>query len=162
VASASRLVLDTNVLLRGLLNAGSAAGHIVHACDRRTVVLVLSKPLLAEYKAILIDPEVVDRYPELTREKIELVLRRLRYVADVLRAVRVRFDYPRDPKDAKFIELAIAGRATHLVTADDDLLSLRSGRDKAAERLRRHAPSLRVMAPAEFLSEHPMATGAGL
>lgn len=30
----------------------------------------------------------------------------------------------RDPKDNKFLELAISGRATHIVTGDTDLLAL--------------------------------------
>ncbi len=30
----------------------------------------------------------------------------------------------RDPKDDKFLELAVSGRATHLVTGDSDLLAL--------------------------------------
>ena len=29
----------------------------------------------------------------------------------------------RDPKDDKFLELAVSGRATHLVTGDSDLLA---------------------------------------
>jgi len=32
----------------------------------------------------------------------------------------------RDPKDDKFLELAVAGRATHIVTGDSDLLALNS------------------------------------
>jgi predicted nucleic acid-binding protein len=30
----------------------------------------------------------------------------------------------RDPKDNKFLELAVSGRATHIVTGDPDLLTL--------------------------------------
>jgi hypothetical protein len=29
-----------------------------------------------------------------------------------------------DPKDNKFLELAVSGRATHVVTGDSDLLAL--------------------------------------
>ena len=30
----------------------------------------------------------------------------------------------RDPKDDKFLELAVSGRATHIISGDDDLLAL--------------------------------------
>ena len=30
----------------------------------------------------------------------------------------------RDPKDNKFLELAVSGRATHIITGDTDLLAL--------------------------------------
>lgn len=30
----------------------------------------------------------------------------------------------RDPKDDKFLELAVSGTATHIITGDDDLLSM--------------------------------------
>lgn len=30
----------------------------------------------------------------------------------------------RDPRDNKFLELAVSGRATHIVTGDSDLLAL--------------------------------------
>ena len=33
-------------------------------------------------------------------------------------------DACRDPKDDKFLELAVSGRATHIISEDDDLLAL--------------------------------------
>ena len=65
-----RLVLDTNVLLRGLLNSNSASGRILEIVDRRAVVALLSKPVLAEYVAFLTDDDLVGRHPELTLEKV--------------------------------------------------------------------------------------------
>jgi uncharacterized protein len=147
-----RVVLDTNILLRGLLNIRSSAGRAVNACDRRAVVLLLSKPVLSEYRAVLTAPTIVERYPELTKEKVEVALRRLRYVGDAIRSVRVDFEYARDPKDEKFIELAVAGEATHIVTADKDLLSLISGYGEAAKRFRQRAPSVRVLDARVFVT----------
>ena len=146
-----RVVLDTNILLRGLINIHSAAGQVVDACDRRKALLLLSRPVLAEYRAVLTAPEITQRYPELTEEKVEVALRRLTYVADVVRSMRTKFEYSRDPKDEKFIELAIAGGASHIVTGDHDLLALSSGKGEATKRLRQQAPSLRVLAPGEFI-----------
>ena len=146
-----RVVLDTNILLRGLINMRSDAGRVVEACDRRAVVLLLSRAVLAEYRAILTDPRIVTRYPELSEEKVGIALRRLRYVADTFRRVPVKFQYPRDPKDEAFIELAIAGHATHLVTADDDMLSLMLDHGEAARRFRQRAPTLRVVDPKTFI-----------
>ena len=74
--SPARVVLDTNVVLRGLLNAHSASGRVLKAVEKRAVIQVLSKPLLAEYRAVLSDPAVVDRFPELTPERVEVALRR--------------------------------------------------------------------------------------
>jgi putative PIN family toxin of toxin-antitoxin system len=148
-----RVVLDTNVLLRALINFRSNSGRVVDACDRRSVVLLLSRPVLAEYRHILTAQEVIERYPELTPEKVELVLRRLRYVGDFIRSVRANFEYARDPMDEKFIELAIAAEASHIVTGDNDLLSLTSGRGEAAKRFRQRSPSLRVVDATTFLRD---------
>jgi putative PIN family toxin of toxin-antitoxin system len=156
---ALRLVVDTNVLLRGLLNQNSTAGKVVRACDDRRAVILLSKRLHSEYRAVLTDPAVTIRYPELTTERVEIALRRLRYVADDLGAVRVRFEYPRDPKDAMLVELAIAGRATHILSADKDVLSLANGHDEAAKRFRQRAPRVSVLDPVAFVKVYGDALG---
>jgi uncharacterized protein len=145
-----RVVLDTNVLIRGLINSRSPSGRILRACEQRRVIPLLSKAVLAEYRAVLTYREVVERYPELEDRRIRIVLERLTYVGDVIGLVK-RFSFPRDPKDAKFIELCIAGSATHLVTTDKDLLDLARGRGEAAKRLRQRLPGLAVMPPDEVV-----------
>jgi uncharacterized protein len=152
VAGIYRVVLDTNILLRGLINMRSSAGRVVDACDRRAVLLLLSRPVLSEYRAILTDPRICARYPELTTDKVNVALRRLRYVADTFRRVESRFAYARDPKDEPFIELAIAGKATHIVTADADLLSLKSGHGEAAKRFRQQGPAIEIVDADTFIA----------
>jgi putative PIN family toxin of toxin-antitoxin system len=152
--SSVRLVADTNVVLRGLLNTRSASGKILEVIENRSAVLLLSKPVLAEYRAVLTDPVIVERYPELTIDQVEVALRRFRYFGEYLRVVRASFEFARDPRDAMLIELAISGKATDLVSFDKDLLSLPFAHTDAAKRLRQRQPGLRILRPAEFLSVH--------
>jgi predicted nucleic acid-binding protein len=103
---------------------------------------------------VLTGPELGQRFPAVSRDRVELILARLRFVADHVRASRVHFDFPRDPKDEKFIELAIAGRATHIVTTDHDLLDLADRQDDASKRFRQRLPRAAVITPAEFVNRH--------
>jgi putative PIN family toxin of toxin-antitoxin system len=73
-ATSLRVVLDTNVLLRGLLNSRSAAGKVLHAVETRRVLLLLSKPVVDEYAAVLTDPEVLERFPALTEKRVKYLL----------------------------------------------------------------------------------------
>lgn len=116
-------------------------------------MLLISRPVQAEYRRVLGSVEILRRNPQITRESIELVLRRLRYVGQYLGQVTVHLRFERDPDDEAFIELAIAGSASHLVTNDNDLLSLPRGHDDSAKRFRQRLPALRVSRPAEFLRE---------
>jgi putative PIN family toxin of toxin-antitoxin system len=123
-----RVVLDTNVVLRGLLNEKSASGRILAVGESRRIVPVLSRELMAEYRAILNDPEVVGRYARLEARRVKVALERLAYVADIGRQRGRRFVFDRDPKDSKLIDLAISGAATHRLSTDADLLDLGMGR----------------------------------
>ena len=107
-----RVVLDTNILLRGLLNEFSPSGKILKTCERRNVIPLLSHPVLLEYRAILSDPELVAQYPQLERQRVKRVLERLAYIGDVVRITHDRFDLPRDPKDSKLIESDVPGKAS--------------------------------------------------
>jgi putative PIN family toxin of toxin-antitoxin system len=145
-----RVVLDTNVVLRALVSGDSPAARILGAAESRAFVTLLSRPVLAEYRAALTDAETVERFPSLSRRRVDLTLARLRFISDYLRDPRTRFSYPRDPRDAKFIELAIAGRATHIISGDRDLLALPNGRGEASRRFRQRLPRVSVMTPNEF------------
>jgi uncharacterized protein len=146
-----RLVLDTNVLLAGLASKSSASQKIVDSLRSRKVIPLLSTQVIAEYHAILLHPAIRTRFPNLTARRVELALCRLRYVGDVYPSIRTRFELQRDPKDAIFVELAIAGEATHLVTMDADLLSLPHARTDAGRNFRRRLPRLIVLAPQAFM-----------
>lgn len=117
------------------------------------VLLLLSRPVQAEYRRVLGSPAMVRRNPEITREAVELVLRRLRYIGEYLGHVGVSFRFDRDRDDEPFIELAIAGAASHVVTGDNDLLSLTAGHDDASRRFRQRLPGIHVLRPAAFLRE---------
>src|SRR5688572_19799314 len=118
---------------------------VLQAIEKRHVVLLLSKPVLAEYRAVLTDPDVVERFPELTIERVEVALRRFRYFGEYLRALRARFDLPRAPRDEMLIELAISGKATDIVSLDKHLLSLPAGHSDAAKRFRQRLPSVHIL-----------------
>jgi putative PIN family toxin of toxin-antitoxin system len=146
-----RVVLDTNILVRGLINRRCDSGRILLACEERRVVALLSRELIAEYRLVLTEQKLVERYPELQPAKIKTAIERLMYIGEIGATHQVRFDFARDRKDEKLIILAIAGQATHLVTTDNDLLELPSSRGDAATRLRRRRRNLEVMTPEQFV-----------
>jgi len=138
-------------MLRGLVSSASPAAEVIAAADDRQFITLLSRPVIAEYHDILTDEALTQRFPSLTRRRVETVIARLRYRGDYLRRVTERFEYLRDPLDAKFIELAIAGRATHFITHDADLLDLPHGRNDATRRFRQRLPSLEVLDSIQFM-----------
>jgi len=148
-----RIVLDTNVLLAGLVSTRSASQMIVDALNARRFIPLISADVLAEYRRILAHPTVITRYPQLSSRTVAKVLHRLRYLGDEIKTSRVRFEFQRDPLDAKFIELAIAGDATHIITLDDDLLSLATLPAEAGKRFRQRLPHVEVRRPGDFVSE---------
>ena len=130
-----RLILDTNALLRGLAKPGTSSGKLVTAIATRTLLLLTSRPVIDEYRTILLDPIIQKRHRALTPIAVEAVIRSLTYLSERIR-VHARFDFPRDRMDEKFLALAIEGEASHLITFDDDLLTLATSHNDAAKRLR--------------------------
>ena len=55
-------------------------------------------------------------------------------------------DFPRDPKDEPYINLALAANADYLVTRDNDLLDLMNDSD-----FRQQFPGLTILDPVAFL-----------
>ncbi len=151
-AEVLRVVLDTNVLLAGLVSKSSASQKIVDSLQARQAVPLLSPSVVNEYRAVLFHPAIRARFPNLTPRRVELTLHRLRYIGDIYSNIRARFTFQRDPRDAMFVELAIAGQASHLITMDADLLSLPTARSDDGKRFRRRLPQLIVQTPRSFLA----------
>ena len=151
-----RLVIDTNTLLRGVL---SAAAKVRRAAESRTVISLFSKPVLDEYRAVLSHPGLVEKFPALSTRNVAFLIQRLRFVGEYVRSPRARFEYPRDPLDAKFIELAIDLKATHILSVDKDLLSLPKGRGDAAKRFRSRLSGVEVLDARDFIHRYAQSIG---
>lgn len=89
------------------------------------------------------------------------MIQRLLFIGEYVRMPTVRFEYRRDPLDAKFIELAIELKATHIVSADKDILSLARGRGDAAKRFRSRLPGTEVLEAHDFLARNGLGETKG-
>jgi putative PIN family toxin of toxin-antitoxin system len=135
-----------------MINRASPSRDIIMACERRTAIAILSKPLADEYRRVLM--HLQDRDERITPYEIQAQLRKLRYLGEYLNRVTVSFPFPRDPTDAKLIELAIAADATHIVTYDADLLSLPTSRREAGKRFRQRLRNVCVTRPEDLIRQH--------
>ncbi len=114
-----RLVLDTNALIsRLLVPTGVAAKAVDHALA--SGVLLLSEETLGELAEVLARPKF-DRYVSIADRQ-----HFLRLLGGVARIVPIshRVAACRDPKDDKFLHVALNGEAEVIVTGDADLLVL--------------------------------------
>lgn len=119
-----RVVFDTVVFVRALINPANACGRLLSEFSER-YTLVVSKPTAQELLEVLHRPELRRKYRRLaaldTRRVVDLLAQAEAVeIEEVPRVVR-------DVKDDIFVATALAGRADYLVSEDNDLLALRDG-----------------------------------
>ena len=68
-----RLVLDTNILLSGMANRSSASGQVLAHCESRRALLLMSRPIQAEYRRVLGSAEMLRRNAEISHQAVELI-----------------------------------------------------------------------------------------
>lgn len=120
--SSLRVVLDTNVLISGLLSQSGAPALLVRAVVR-TGQAVFSDDTFAEFKSLIWRPKF-DRF--ITIEQRNAVLSGFEATAYWVK-VPLSLSanrYSRDLKDDMFVHAALAADAAYLVSGDDDLLCL--------------------------------------
>ncbi len=112
-------VIDTNTLISAALFAKSVPRQAVRKVLRNGQLLT-SSVTFDELSEVFLRHKF-ERYVELVvRERI------LAFVADISLSLEPtqHLKVCRDPKDDKFLELAVAGFATCIITGDKDLLEL--------------------------------------
>jgi len=138
VTGPPRVVLDTNVVLSALVFGGGPAARIRHAWQDGGCVPLVSTATVQELIRVLAYPKF--RLSDESRE--HLLADYLPWATTVAVPARPPATPPcRDPFDVPFLQLAAAGRASMLVTGDQDLLSLGD------------QPRYRILSPAEFLGK---------
>lgn len=134
-----RAVLDANVVVSALIRPKGPPGRIIAHVALGTFELVLLPATSSEIRRTVDYPKVRRRIP-LTDEELELWLLALEVLAvrvEPRRHVRVVHE---DPEDDIYIEAALEGLASCIVTGDDHLL-----RVGAFE-------GIQIVRPAQFLA----------
>lgn len=114
-----RVVLDTNVLISAALFPDSTPGQVLDMTGSE-IDLMISSETLAELDDVLKRSRFQRYIREVQRLRFLEALEETGILVDVTLSVAAC----RDPKDDKFLELAVSGSATHIVSGDQDLLDL--------------------------------------
>lgn len=131
-----RCVVDTNVFV----SASAFPISVPRKAVRRSLregVLLFSQATLDELRDVLSRPKF-DRYVD--RADRALLLAQLEKVAIIVPIIQL-VRQCRDPKDDKFLEVALNGRADVIITGDADLLAMNPWRGVA------------ILSPSHFLGK---------
>lgn len=127
------IVLDTNVIVSGILRPFSKASLILTLVADGAVQVAYDLRLLSEYRDVLTRPKF--NFPE---ENVEAFLTQVEQEGFLVSVKPLKFHLP-DPDDEPFLEVAVAGKVEAIVTGN-----------------KRHFPKkeyqgVRILSPAEFL-----------
>ena len=131
-----KIVLDTNVLVSGILFSGPPH-HILRAWSQGRLQLALTSEILEEYRRVAI--ELQDEYPTIDiAAALELVV----VGSELFDPVPMVGGVCSDPDDDKFLACAIASGAHVVVSGDRHLLEVSGYR------------GITVMKPRAFVERH--------
>lgn len=145
------VVFDCMVFLQGLISESGIAVSCFELFENGVVGLFVSEEVLEEIQDVITRPKLQAKYPLLTNERAERLIEILRKKATVIKNVPSVFKYARDPKDEKYINLAVASGAKYIVSRDTDLLDLMTDYNDDSKEFRQRFRQLKVIEPLEFL-----------
>jgi putative PIN family toxin of toxin-antitoxin system len=114
-----RLVLDTNVLVSAILSPASISAKILNWGEDNGVILY-STATLTEVLSVLGRSKFSKYIDHDDIDGLSIRIKTVWLFVEILNQVQLC----REPKDDKFIDLALNGEASHLITGDSDLLVL--------------------------------------
>ncbi len=109
-----RVVVDTNVLASSVLKDKDPETVLLFVIESPDIEWIVSHDILMEYKDVL-SREKFGLSEELIKKWVTMI-NLLTTVIDI----DLSIDFPRDRKDAKFLECAITGDAQFFITGDRD------------------------------------------
>ncbi|WP_306534032.1 putative toxin-antitoxin system toxin component, PIN family [Geobacter sp.] len=106
------IVLDTNVLVAGLLSPFGTCGEIVRMVSAGMLTLCLDARIITEYAEVLARPKF-----RFDQEKVAALLDQIEACGIAVASAPLADPLP-DPDDEPFLEVALAGGAECLVTGN--------------------------------------------
>ena len=116
-----RIVIDTNVLISGIIFGGKPS-KIIELLFGKKISVFASPEMVDEYKRIY--GELGERYAKRTHNELNEIINSMNILTS-----HSHIEACRDPDDNKFIECAIDNRCIYIVSGDKDLLVLEQYED---------------------------------
>ena len=129
-----KIVLDTNVLVSGLLTPFGSSGEIVRMVSAGLLILQYDSRILLEYQEVLYRAKF-----QFDREHIDTLLTYIKENGQVAPARPLKKRLP-DPDDEPFLEIAIGGRAACLITGNKSHFP------------RQSRQGMKILSPSEFIA----------
>jgi putative PIN family toxin of toxin-antitoxin system len=107
-----KIVLDTNVLVSGLLTPFGPSGEIVRMISSGNLILCIDARILSEYEEVLHRSKF-----KFNKEYIGIFLDFIRQYGQFVSSIPLKNPLP-DPSDEPFLEVAIAGNVKSLITGN--------------------------------------------
>lgn len=131
-----RVVLDTNVLVSGILLPKSVPGRVFDLVQLNGNLLFSDVPF-TELQVVLLRPKFERYLDPIRRDRFLARCQEASALVEIAQTIRAC----RDINDDKFLEVAVNGKADVLVTGDTDLLVLDP------------YESIPIVTPASYLAE---------
>lgn len=136
-----KVVLDTNVIVSGILVPDGPPGMIVDLWAKGELTVVVSQLLIEEYLEVLLRPKF---------QKVGTVAERQALLREFLQLDNTVFVYPGlqinviedDPEDNHVLECAAEGEVQYIISGDDHLSSVKEFR------------GIIILTPADFLRRY--------
>lgn len=135
-----KVVLDTNILVSRLISPKGVPAKIVKALQEKRFILVTSEELLSELKRTLNYPKIKRNY-KLEDRDINKYIKNLSIFSELVSPKEKLRIIKDDPDDNRFIESAVSGKATYIVSGDKHLLELEE------------YEGIKLITPRQFLEE---------
>ena len=127
-----RIILDTNVLISGIVFGGKPK-EVLEMARNKELLGITSPVLLAELGDIL-SKKIM--YPKSKVLRVEKMMRKILRIVHPIKTVNA----VRDDDDNRVLETAVEGKCEYVVTGDKDLLDLEN------------YEGIKILTPGEFLA----------
>jgi uncharacterized protein len=117
-----RAVIDTNILVSGLIRKQILPGQVLRHLRYSDFSIIYSVPIMVEVVEVLSRPQFRHKY-QVVSDDIAALINLVRLRGEMVSPDR-KIDACRDPKDNCFLEAAIEGNADIIVSGDKDLLDI--------------------------------------
>lgn len=131
-----RVVIDTNVLVSGLLSPYGASAEIIRMMVAGSLDLLYDARIISEYREVLSRPKFL-----FEKSKVDILMEFIEHYGIPVAAMPLSLHLP-DPDDKPFFEVAISGKAECLITGNVAHYPLRPGR------------KTRIFTPRRFLNRY--------